>query len=202
MKKQMRARTLSVVIAAAAVAGLAAPAFAQETPPPGSPPAATPEVKRVARTSGDVGSGGLGLGATAFISGLVGPQVVYDFGVWHLEGTLAFASTPMGPMNERATVFDFGVGGWYHLHMGENSDFSVGGRFGLINASPPGPGNSATGFEFEPGAQIRAFITPNVALHGGLGLIFEFGDAVPPLDKTIGLFSNITSNLGFTYYFR
>ena len=202
MKNQIRARTVSFAIALAAVAGLAAPAFAQDSTPPGAPPAATPEVKRTGRTSGDIGSGGLGLGATAFISGLAGPQVVYDFGVWHLEGTIAFASTPQGPMNQRGTNFDFGVGGWYHLHIGENSDFSVGGRFGLANASPPGAGNSATGFEFEPGAQIRAFITPNVALHGGLGLIFEFGDAVPPLDKTIGLFSNITSNLGFTYYFR
>jgi hypothetical protein len=205
--------TLSLTfVAAATVAGLAAPAFAQETtPPPASAPA--PEIKRTGRTSGDIASGGLGVGATAFVSGLAGPEVVYDFGAWHLDGMIGFQSTPFpNPNSDRATIFQFGVGGWYHLHIGENSDFSVGGAFGLVNVSPPGPANSTTGFEFEPGVQVRAFITPNVALHGGTALVFEFGDVTGGvggniglgggLNKTIGLGANITANLGFTYYFR
>jgi hypothetical protein len=196
----MKTLSLNFVIAAATVAGLAAPAFAQETPPPATAPA--PEIKRTGRTSGDIAAGGLGIGAVAFLSGITGPQVVYDFGVWHLEGTIGFASTPTAANGDRTTIFDFGVGGWYHLHLGENSDFSVGGRFGLVNASPPGPANSATGFEFEPGAQVRAFITPNVALHGGLGFVFEFGDQTAFLNKTYALASNVTGDLGFTYYFR
>ena len=96
-----------------------------------------------------------------------------------------------------------GVGGWYHLHMGENSDFSVGGAFALLNVSPPGPGGSATGFEFEPGVQIRAFLTPNVALHGGVALVLAFGDQTGILNKQIALDStDVTGNFGFTYYFR
>ena len=216
MKNRMRTLSLNFVIAAATVAGLAAPALAQEATPPASAPAPAPEIKRTGRTSGDIAAGGLGVGATAFVSGMSGPEVVYDFGAWHLDGMIGFQSTPTGPngTGDRATLFQFGVGGWYHLHMGENSDFSVGGAFGLMNISPPGPANSATGFEFEPGVQVRAFITPNVALHGGVGLVFEFGDVTGApgfasniglgngFDKSIGLGANINASLGFTYYFR
>ncbi len=203
MKTQMKLRPLSLVIVAAAVTGFAAPAFAQDATAPAATTAPAPEVKRTGRMAGDIASGGLGVGATAFLSGLVGPEVVYDFGVWHLAGTLAFSSVPTGVNGngDRGTVFDFGVGGWYHLHLGENSDFSVGGAFGLINASPP-VGNSATAFEFEPGAQVRAFITPNVALHGGMAFVFAFGDQVGPLQKQIALAAGITGDFGFTYYFR
>jgi hypothetical protein len=210
-----RALTLNLVIATAAILGLAAPAFAQESTAPPSAPA--PEVKRSGRMAGDVGSGGLGVGGTVFLSGLAGPEVVYDFGAWHLNGMVGFRSVPNG-FGNRDTDFVFGVGGWYHLHIGENSDFSLGGNFGLetfspggnpMNANPPG----ATGFEFEPGAQIRAFITPNVALHGGLGIVLAFGDQVggagigvtvpgSRLNKEIDLTAGVTADLGFTYYFR
>jgi hypothetical protein len=201
MKTQMKLRPLSLVIVAAAVTGFAAPAFAQESPPPASAP--SPEVKRTGRMAGDIASGGLGIGATAFLSGLTGPEVVYDFGVWHIEGTLGFASTPGGgPANNRNTTFDFGVGGWYHLHIGESSDFSLGAAFGLVTFSPGGGGNGTTGFEFEPGAQVRAFITPNVALHGGMGFVFEFGDQTAILNKTLALTGQVMADVGFTYYFR
>jgi hypothetical protein len=201
MKKENTIRTFCSVVVAATVVGIAAPAFAQDTAPP--PAASAPEVKRQARMAGDVGNGGLGVGATVFVSGLFGPEVVYDFGAWHLAGTLGFASTAPPNGGDRTTTFDFGIGGWYHLHIGENSDFSLGGAFALVNVSPP-MGNSATGFEFEPGAQVRAFITPNVALHGGMGFVFEFGDYAGPFTKTIALASNanVTGDLGFTYYFR
>jgi hypothetical protein len=215
---KMRALTFNLVIATAAVVGLAAPAFAQESTPPPSAP--VPEVKRTGRMAGDVGSGGLGVGGTVFLSGLTGPEVVYDFGLWHLSGLVAFRSVP-NAFGNRGTDFAFGVGGWYHLHIGENSDFSVGGNFGLetispgstpMNNNPPG----ATGFEFEPGVQVRAFITPNVALHGGAGIVLAFGDnvggggsglgvgpvGVGALDKQISLTAGFTGDFGFTYYFR
>jgi hypothetical protein len=205
MKKNKISALSLAVIAAAAVAGLAAPAFAQESTPPATAP--TPEVKRTGRMAGDVGSGGLGVGGTVFISGLAGPEVVYDFGVWHLGGMVAFQSVPNN-MGNRGTDFSFGVGGWYHLHLGENSDFSLGGAFALETYSPPGPmpAGDTTGFEFEPGMQIRAFITPNVALHGGAGVVLAFGDQVghpmAPLNKEIALAARVTGDFGFTYYFR
>jgi Outer membrane protein beta-barrel domain len=204
MKTQMKLRPLSLVIVAAAITGFAAPAFAQDAPPPGSAPA--PEVKRSGRMAGDIASGGLGVGATMYVSGLAGPEVVYDFGVWHLGGMLAFNHQPNAANNNSTNTFDFGVNAWYHLHLGESSDFSVGGGFGLLTISPP-VGNSATAFEFEPGAQIRAFITPNVALHAGMAFIFAFGDQANggmngALTKQIALAGQVTSNFGITYYFR
>jgi len=198
----MKTRTITLTICTvAALTGLTAPAFAQEASPP--PAAAPAPVARVGRTSGDIGNGGLGVGATMYTSGLFGPEVVYDFGLWHLEGMLGFDHRPESGAGNAVTVttFDFGVGGWYHLHLGENSDFSLGAAFGLLTESPS-VGNGATAFELEPGAQVRAFITPNVALHGGLGFVFAFGDYVPPLQKQVSLDGQISGDFGFTYYFR
>lgn len=200
MKKEINIRTFCSAFVVATVVGLAAPAFAQDATPP---PAPAPEVKRTGRMAGDIGNGSLGIGVTRFVSGLTGPEVVYDFGAWHLDGTITFDHQPNAAGTDSANTFAFGVGGWYHLHLGENSDFSVGGSFGLVNYSPPGPGNSATGFEFEPGIQVRAFITPNVALHGGAGIVFAFGDQTPDaLTKQIALMGQVTGDFGFTYYFR
>jgi hypothetical protein len=198
MKKQLTPLTLSTIALVGTLVGFAAPAFAQDnaTPPPAQ------ETRRTGRTSGDIANGGLGVGGTMFVSGLTGPEVVYDFGAWHLDGMLAFASVP-NAMDDRGTEFQFGAGGWYHLHMGENSDFSVGGALAVVNSAPPGPNNDATAVELEPGVQIRAFITPNVALHGGLAFVFAFGDRTGPLQKQIALGStSTTGNFGFTYYFR
>ena len=198
----MKTRTMTLTLCTVvALSGLTATAFAQDAAPP---PANTAPVTRAGRTSGDIANGGLGVGATMYTSGLFGPEVVYDFGLWHLEGMLGFDHRPDSGAGDAATttIFDFGVGGWYHLHLGENSDFSLGAAFGLLTESHSGPGPSATAFEFEPGAQVRAFITPNVALHGGLGFVFAFGDYVGPLEKQISLAGQVTGNLGFTYYFR
>jgi hypothetical protein len=203
MKSQKRTLTLCTVVVATALAALATPAFAEETTTTTTTTTEVPPVKHVGRSSGDVGSGGLGVGATAFVSGLAGPEVVYDFGIWHIEGMLGFQRTPTPPngTGPSATAVDFGVGGWYHLHLGQSSDFSIGGAFGLLTFSP-GMGASTTAFEFEPGAQVRAFITPNVALHAGMAVVFEFGDQVGLLNKSIILGGQLTANFGFTYFFR
>jgi len=200
----MKTRTITLTICTVvALTGLTATAFAQDAAPPPASTAPAP-VTRTGRTSGDIANGGLGVGGTMFVSGLAGPEVVYDFGAFHVSGMLAFDSFPAAANGDRGTLFEFGLAGWYHLHLGENSDFSLGGGLGMDRWSPPGPANGATGFVFEPGAQVRAFITPNVALHGGMALVFEFGDAVPNgvLEKHIALEAGLTGNFGFTYYFR
>jgi hypothetical protein len=206
MKTQNRTLTLCTVVVAAAVAGFATPASAQETSTTTTTTTteAPPPVRHVGRTSGDVGSGGLGVGAAAFLSGLAGPEVVYDFGVWHLQGLLAFDRRPAGgAMNPTISVLQFGVSGWYHLHIGESSDFSLGGGFGLFNASSSAAGtDSATGFEFEPGALIRAFVTPNVAVFGQMGFVLAFGDRVGPTQQQLALAGQITAGFGVTYFFR
>jgi hypothetical protein len=197
MNSQNKKLTLFTFIIAATVGGLATPAFAQE-PVPAAP--APVEVTHKGRMSGDIANGGLGVGAALFVSGIGGPQVVYDFGIWDIEGMFGFLHRPVngGPNSPTFTETEFGISAWYHLHMGQNSDFSLGGGFGLINVSNGG----GTAFEFEPGAQVRAFITPNVALSGRLAVILAFGDFVDPLNRQLALDGQITGGFGFTYFFR
>ena len=148
--------------------------------------------------AGDVANGGLGVGATAFLSGLVGPEVVYDFGPWHLARHARLRQHSPRPRNgDRATVFDFGVGGWYHLHLGENSDFSLGGAFALVNVSPPG--------QQRDGVRVRArHAGPRLhhaerrAARRAWRFVFEFGDAHVPngvLNKHIALVGQVTGRL-------
>jgi hypothetical protein len=151
------------------------------------------------------------VGAAAFVSGVAGPDVVYDFGVWHIEGLLGFSRFDAngGPNPPAVTIFDFGVSAWYHLNVGDSSDFSLGGGLGFINASTNMGGGSANATVLEPGAQVRAFITPNVALSARLGLSFIFGDSFgnpfsPGGGTQEGIFfgGQFMGGFGFNYYFR
>jgi hypothetical protein len=203
MKSQKRTLTLCTVVVATALAALATPAFAEEVVTTTTTTTEAP-VKHVGRSSGEVGNGGFGLGAALFLGGLVGPEAVYDFGLWHLQGLIAFDRRPGNPpVNPTISTFQFGVSAWYHLHIGESSEFSLGGGFGLFNASSSAPGtNSLTGFEFEPGAQVRVFVTPNVAVFGQVGFVLAFGDRVGPTQQQLSLAGETTAGFGFTYFFR
>jgi len=169
-----------------AVPGLA---FAQETPPP---PATTPEPVRPAPGAG------IGVGAVAFLSGVGGAEVVYDLAKFHVEGLFGFTHHDRNAPNADNTDYIFGARGWYHLHMGSNSDFSLGGGLGVVTSSGAG---SATATFIEPGALARVFLTPNFALHGGVGFRMIFGDQVFG-DVNFALGGQVTSSFGFTYFFR
>jgi hypothetical protein len=192
-KKLMLPLTAGVLTLAFAVSARA------QTPPPAesSPPTA-------ARSSGGgSGGAGLGVGASIFFSGLAGADVVYDQPVWHIEGLLAFQSTRGGGMNPpRVTTFDVGVSGWYHLHTGTASDFSLGGGVGFVSQS--GGGTSLSQVVLEPGAEIRAFVTPNVAVGARLGLAFLFGDNINANNgnTSILLGAQAVGAIGLTYFFR
>jgi hypothetical protein len=203
MKTQKTFVLSSLVIAA--VVGLAIPASAEEAPP--APPA-NPPVETIHHNRASSGGNGLGIGVAAFVSGLAGPQVVYDFGIWHIEAILGFDRRDGGgAMPPTITTFNFGVSAWYHLNIGESSDFSLGGGFGFINqSSSPGGSNNAT--VLEPGAQIRVFLTPNVALHARLGVSMVFGDNVGGNDAITGMSPHISlgaypaGGFGLTYFWR
>jgi hypothetical protein len=175
----------------------AASAQAQTAPAESAPPA-------VSRSSGGGGGGaGLGVGASIFFSGLAGAEVVYDQPVWHIEGLLAFQSAKGGGMNPpRVTTFDVGVSGWYHLHTGAASDFSLGGGVGFVSQS--GGGTSLSQVVLEPGAEIRAFVTANVAVAARLGLAMVFGDTInnSNANTTILLGAQPVGAIGLTYFFR
>ena len=170
-----------------------------------------PAARASSRSSGGGPGAGLGIGGAAFVSGLAGAEVDYDTAVWDIEGLLAFANFQNGGgMNPpRTTLVDFGVSGWYHLNIGVNSDFSLGGGVGIVTSSTSNGGGSANAFVFEPGIRVRAFVTPNVAVFGRVGLAFVFGDDTATVvgpgvrgNTSIALANQLTGGFGFTYYFR
>jgi len=172
----------------------ATPAFAQTEPPP---PATAPPPNAAPVTS--VGSGGIGIGAIAFLSGLTGGEFVYDQPLFHIEALLGYQHISQANNGGSSSNFQFGVAGWYHLARGASADFSIGGSVGLLYDSPMG-GNSSTGFAIEPGAEARVFLTSNFALSGRVGIAITTGDNNSP--TTISIAGQETAALGFTYFFR
>lgn len=120
----------------------------------------------------NAGSGLLGLGAG-------GASVNYDAGMFHAGGFLAFYDDEDAP---GADDNAFAIGGrfYYHVHSTAMSDFSVGGALGLVHSSNPDPIEDEDDFVIDLGAQIRAFITANVALSFsvGFGLVTADGDEI------------------------
>lgn len=170
--------------------GAATSAWAQSTPPPAAPPPATSS-----------GGNGLGVGAAAFLSGIAGAQVDYDTAIWDIDALLGFDDRSRGN-NQSETVIQFGVRGWYHLHRGSSSDFSVGGGIGLDHLTGGG-GPNRTAVLIEPGVRARAFITSNVAVHAVLGLSISAGDNLGGSnDSGVGLGAQGLFGYGFTYYFH
>jgi len=64
-----------------------------------------------------------------------------------------------------------------------------------------GGGASQTLTAFEPGALIRAFVTPNVAIFARGGLAFVFGDTGSG-GTELGLGGQVSGAFGATYFFR
>jgi hypothetical protein len=192
-----RTKKLMMSLCAAAVLGVGAVAQAQDTPPPSEPPPASPPPPARRSSAGD--GAGIGVGAAVTLSGVPTGLFVYDQAVFHVEGLFAFSSNSNGGA-DRSTGISFGAGGWYHLHRGDSSDFSVGGAL-LVDTFSDGGGGSTTVTSFEPGAQIRAFLTSNVALSARVGLAFQFGDT-PGGGTDIFLNGQPTALFGVTYFFR
>lgn len=178
--------------------GAAAPARAQdEGSPVAPPPASSPPP--AARSTYSGGGAGIGVGAALWLSGLSGAQVVWDQSLFHLEGLLGFASDDAP--GDNITTINFGVAGWYHLHQGASSDFSLGGGVGVSNVSQGDA--SAQALVLEPGAQARVFLTSNVGLHARVGLPVVFGDGGTDLgNERVALFGHVSGAFGFTYFFR
>jgi hypothetical protein len=169
-------------------------------------PAARAEGAVGAVSAGGGGAGaGIGVGASQFVSGFTGAQVVFDTPRWHVEAQTAFDTRNIGgPGNPRVTLFDFGVSGWYHLSLGASSDFSLGGGFQIITRSGAGSANAEV---LEPGAQVRVFVTPNVAVHALIAFPLVFGDTLNTASNngvasSFGFNGQLTGAFGFTYFFR
>jgi hypothetical protein len=174
------------------LAGSTSTARAQGEPPPAAPPPAVV-----------IGGGnGIGVGAAAFLSGVGGVEVDYDTPMWDADAILGFADRSTGANNNQ-TQIQFGVQGWYHLHRGSSSDFSLGGGVGLDHLTGGGNPNRTATF-IEIGARPRAFITSNVAIHALLGLSISVGDNLGGANNNsgVGLLAQGLFGFGFTYYFK
>jgi hypothetical protein len=190
-----RTKKLIMTLVPVVVLGLGASARAQETPPPSEPPPPPPT-----HHSSSGGGAGIGVGAIFTLAGFPAASVVYDQDMWHLEGMFELDSTTNGAAG-RTTHVTFGAGGWYHMHRGASSDFSLGVALAVDNTSPPGGGGSQTLTSVEPGAMARAWITPNVAVHGRLGIAMVLGDT-PGGGTDFHLLGEPVIAFGFTYFFR
>ena len=135
--------------------------------------------------------GNLGVGVhTMLLPDSFGPAVVYDAGIFHIEGLFAFAD------DDETTRFDLGGRFWYHIHSAASADFSLGGGLGVVSIDPEGGGEGTTDIEIDAGAQIRAFLVPNVAVSGSLGLAILTGDG-----DFIGITGDLVGTAGIAYYF-
>ena len=146
-----------------------------------APEASTSPTMATARiTSASSARGrGLGVGAVTMLNGTNGAMVTWgsDGGGFHVDALAGLHRYT--PTNFAATTsFTGAARGWYHLHAASFADFSLGGGLGVVRwVSDPGRTNSDTHWDvvFEVGAQIRAFIVPNVALLADVGLGMTFG---------------------------
>jgi hypothetical protein len=181
--------------------GLSRSALAQ-TDANAAPPAAAASSSSSSSAGG--GGAGIGVGASQWLSGITGADIVYDASAFHVGGTIGFSSYgPAGMMGgNRTTNIIVGVNGWYHLHHGASSDFSAGGGLGFADASAGG--NSVQAFVIEPGVMARFFATSNVALHARVGLTMAFGDNGTQAGGVSGiaLSGQVNGAIGFTYFFR
>lgn len=130
---------------------------------------------------------GLGVGVHAMLSGPFGAAIIYDPGAFHIEGMIGFASNG-------TTAIALGGRFWYHLHTSTAADFSLGGGLGLstVDDDPEDQNN----VHIDAGAQLRAFVVPNVALSATLGLAIVTGDA-----DFVGLTGQLVGGLGISYFF-
>ncbi len=173
-------------------------------PPPEPPPAATTSTSssttattapatNSSQSDGTLGSA-VGVGVHAMLSGPVGPAFVYNGGRFHIEGILAFTDLDNG--NEMALAGR----GWFHVHESPGASLSIGGGIGFMNSemssgTPGVPDAETSATVIELGAQVRFFVTRNVALSAALGISILSGDA-----DVISIGGQLTGGLGVTYF--
>jgi hypothetical protein len=104
-----------------------------------------------------------------------GASVNYDAGRFHVGGFLGFHDE--GGNDD--TDYTFGARFYFHVHDTTLSDFSVGGMIGFFSQDDRNPmvNDRESQVYFEPGIQIRAFVSNNVALSFTAGISFGLGDA-------------------------
>lgn len=144
-------------------------------------------------------AGSLGVGAEYTLSGIGGVSFNYDAGQFHVGAALGYAD-PAGADNS-----EFLLAGrfYYHVHHSAFADFGLGGQIGFESVPPGGQGGPggkrATNLFLEPGFEIRAFLSSNVALSANGGFVIGTADA-SQFDIG-GSTSGVAGGFGIHYYF-
>ncbi|MEO8842236.1 MAG: hypothetical protein ABI591_30905 [Kofleriaceae bacterium] len=142
-------------------------------------------------------AGSIGVGAEYQMSGVGGLSVVYDAGLFHLGGMIGF-DDPAGANN---TVFQLAGEFYYHVHHSAFADFGLGGSLGFnsVPVAAMGMNQRNTDVYLEPGFQIRAFLSSNVALSATAGLVIGTVDdsRVAITGQNVGA----AGGVGIHYYF-
>lgn len=146
----------------------------------------------VAEAQGRVPHGKFGLGAEAMITGLTGAAFVYDPSRFRIDALFSYKGAGGNDLFRLAgRVF-------YVVHSHSAADFSLGGGLGIVHFSPENKNaDSEKQIHLEAVAQIRAFIVPQVALSGTLGIGAVFEDP----DDSFNIDGTLTGGLGFVYFF-
>jgi hypothetical protein len=141
-------------------------------------------------------SGSPGVGGEFQTSGLGGLSVNYDMGEFHVGGFLGYYDNE----GDDNSIVELGARFYYHIHTTAMSDFGVGGSFGVGLFDNPAPADDTTALFIEPGFQIRAFVTSNVALSFTGGLSISASDSIGGA-YDFALTSDFVGAGGVHYYF-
>jgi hypothetical protein len=151
---------------------------------------------RTSAAQNATGHSGIGVGAEATTTRIVGGTFVYDAGFFHLDALVGAEITKNNTDLALAARF------FFPLHHSQAADFSIGPGVGLVHgqrdAQPPATGsNSNNQFHLEGAVQIRAFVVSNVALSAstGLGMVIEKDNNRAIIGGQVG------ASLGITYFF-
>lgn len=137
-------------------------------------------------------TGSLGVGVESTLAGLTGASLNFDGGRFHLGGMVGFKD-PSGASNTTiATAARF----FLHVHDAGSSDFGLGLQIGYQRVPVPG-GEAADQLYLEPAFQIRAFLTPNVALSATGGIVLGLVDA-----DGVSIGGQVTGGAGLHHYFH
>lgn len=143
--------------------------------------------------SGDDGGGEemvLGVGANWQLTGDQGAQLVLEMAQFHVDIGIALGFQDGGNT-------EIGLSGmfWYHLRSGDRSDFSIGGGLGFSHIAPD-MGDSQNEITLGAGAQLRAWLTSNVAVSASVGFFID----PDPINLQLG--GQGVGTAGLTYFFR
>ncbi|MBN2576416.1 MAG: hypothetical protein JXP73_17775 [Deltaproteobacteria bacterium] len=155
---------------------------------------------------------GLGIGAATMLNGTSGLLGTWGNarGSFHVDGL--FGMRRYNPNGNYTTSFSVGGRFWYHLHAASFADFSLGGGLGFVRweTNPGFDGNDdRIDVCLQGGAQIRAFMVPNVAFIADLGLGVYFGaeDDILIGGESVGGYDAgganfVSGTLGIAYFFE